>query len=183
MGDASDVENWILPFQRVKPRVVAKWALRAEFAEVYVALEHNFSVGGYLEVHRLAGHQFHCVFAQEPGKHKLIQIRRDGQDASQRRRRVGTYGDGNLQLPRGVACPCASKVLRAMLLRLPVHSRGSFVEHLHAVAAYIALPRFWIFGDDHRPGDVTSSVLWPALQNRKFRQREVILSDHFLAGP
>ena len=58
-------------------------------------------------------------------------------------------------------------MFRAMLLRLPVHARGALVEHLHAIAADVALSRLRIFRNHHRPGDVAPAVLRPALQNRK----------------
>ena len=72
-------------------------------------------------------------------------------------------------------------MLRALLVRLPVHAGGALVEHLHAIAAAVALARIRIARKHHRQRDEAAAVLRPAVQNRKVVQREIVAPDHFLA--
>ena len=95
--------------------------------------------------------------------------------------RIGADRDGNFELPSPVLRERAAVVLGAMLLRLPMHSGGARIEHLHAVTAHVALARFRILGDDHRPRDISAAVLGPALQDGKIEQRKTIRPDHILA--
>jgi hypothetical protein len=62
-----------------------------------------------------------------------------------------------------------------------VHPRGARIKYLHAVAAHVSFSRLRILCDDHRPRDVTSAILWPALQNRKIQQGKSLGAHHFLA--
>ena len=74
-------------------------------------------------------------------------------------------------------------MLRPMLLRLPVHPSCAFVKHLHPIAAHVALARFRIFCNHHRPCNVPAAILWPALQNWEIAERKILLPHHFLALP
>ena len=67
-----------------------------------------------------------------------------------------------------------------MLLRLPVHAGGARIKYLHAIAAHVSLSRLRILCNHHGPGDVTSAVLRPALQNGKIEQRKVFRAHHLL---
>ncbi len=69
----------------------------------------------------------------------------------------------------------------AVLLRLPVHAGGALVIHLHAIDADVALPCFRIARKNQRPGDETPRILRPALQDGKFKQREIFAANDFLA--
>ena len=63
-----------------------------------------------------------------------------------------------------------------------MHTGRAFVINLHAIDADIALPCFRIARNHQRPGDEASRIFWPALQDRKIKQRKAVTLDHFLAG-
>src|ERR1700728_1258552 len=65
--DAIDVEDRIGPFQRIKTGVIAERTFRAHFAEIDVALENDFRIGGNFQIHRLAGDQLDRIVAQGAG--------------------------------------------------------------------------------------------------------------------
>ena len=58
------------------------------------------------------------------------------------------------------------------LVNLPVHTGGLAVVDLDAVHADITLTGIWILGIDGRKRDEASSVLGPALEDRKLIQRK-----------
>src|SRR5580704_7648544 len=74
-------------------------------------------------------------------------------------------------------------MLGTVLLRLPVHPGGALVVHLHPVHAYVALSRFRVSREHQRKRNEASTVLRPALQNRKVEKVDVAsLLNDFLAG-
>ena len=72
-------------------------------------------------------------------------------------------------------------MLRALLVRLPVHAGGALVEDLHAVHAAVALAGIGIAREHHRQRDEAAAILRPALQHRIIEQRKSVAPDHFLA--
>src|ERR1700728_759828 len=62
-----------------------------------------------------------------------------------------------------------------------MHPRRAPVVYLHAITAHVPLACLGIFRNHHRPCDVTSAILRPALQNWKVIERKVFRADHFLA--
>ena len=68
-------------------------------------------------------------------------------------------------------------------MRLPVHPSGAFIEHLHAIAAAVALARIRILRKHHGQRDEPTAIVRPALQHRKIVQREIFFANHFLARP
>ena len=72
-------------------------------------------------------------------------------------------------------------MLGALLVRLPVHAGGALVVHLQPVAAAVALAGVGILREHHRQRDEPAAILRPAVQDRKFVQREIVAPDHFLA--
>ena len=66
-------------------------------------------------------------------------------------------------------------------LALPVHAGGGLIINLHTIHTHVALPCFWIAGNHARQGDETASVLRPALENGKIKQRKIIFLDDLFA--
>ena len=83
VGDAGDVEDGILVFERVEAGVVSEGALGAEFVEVDVALENDFGVGGNFEIDGLALHEFDGLLAKEPGDDVFLDVGRGGDDGGE----------------------------------------------------------------------------------------------------
>ena len=72
-------------------------------------------------------------------------------------------------------------MLGAVLVSLPVHGCGAFVEDLHAVHAAVALSRLRILAEDQGHGDEAAAVPGPALENGEIQQRELSRLDDLLA--
>ena len=69
----------------------------------------------------------------------------------------------------------------AYFLALPVHAGGVVVVDLHAIHADVALAGFGVAGDHAGQGDEAAGVFWPALEDGKFIEREVVAANDFLA--
>src|SRR5579885_3629017 len=171
-----------LPFERIKTGVIAKWSFGACFVQVHEALEHDFRVRRDLQVVGLAGNHFHRLAPQKSSEHHFVKIGRDWQHSRQRRRRVRPNGHAHRNPPCGILRSRAAKMLCSVLLRLPVHTRGPLVIHLHAIHSNVSLARLGILRKHQRERDKAPSILRPCLQDRKIKQIDVgSLSNDFLA--
>ena len=171
----------ILTFQRIEAGVVAKGPFGAHLRKIHISFEHDFGLRGHFEVAGFARHHLHRLAPQESREHHLVQIGRNRQDAGQAGHRVGADGHGHVDAALRIRGAGAAEMFGAVLLRLPVHARGAFVIHLHAIDAHVALAGLGIAREHQRPGDEAPSILRPALQDRKFQQRETVAADDFLA--
>src|ERR1700735_5695628 len=98
MRHARDVKYRKLPFERIKARMIAKRPLGAKLPELYVSFQQDFGVRRNFEIHRLAAHQFDGIAPQKPREEEFVKIGRDGKNACQTRRGVGTNGYGDFEL-------------------------------------------------------------------------------------
>src|SRR6267142_2857163 len=178
------MKNGVLPFQRIKTRVISERTLGSHFVQIDVALQHDFRIGRHFQIIRLASHHLHRFAPQKTREHHLVQIRRDRQHAGKRRRRICANRNSHRYPAFRIRRSCPSKMLRAMFLRLPVHSSRPLVVDLHPVHPHVALPRFWILREYEWKRDKASAVLRPAFQNWKIEKIDVAsLLNDFLAGP
>ena len=69
---------------------------------------------------------------------------------------------------------------RSGLVNMPVHTRRTVVEDLHAVHADVAHARFGIDRIDHRQGHEAASVRRPAFEDRKRGERRLGPGQHDL---
>src|SRR5208283_4698474 len=74
-------------------------------------------------------------------------------------------------------------MFRAMLLTLPMHAGAATVVDLHAISPDVALAGLRVLGDDRGQRDESPPVQWPALQDGKIQQREIVALDDFLTWP
>src|SRR5262249_58565678 len=72
-------------------------------------------------------------------------------------------------------------VLRAALVRLPVHAEGAIVEHLKTIHPDVARAGDGIAREHRRERDVPPSVAGPAREDRQPRERRLRRLDDFLA--
>ena len=63
--EAGNVERRELVLERIITGVVAERPFGADVVEVHVAFQHDFRVGGHLQVYGLAGHEFQRIAAQD----------------------------------------------------------------------------------------------------------------------
>src|ERR1700687_53145 len=161
------MKDGVFSFKGIEACVVPEGALRAHFVEVDIALENNLRIGRYFELIGFALYQFNGLLLQEAAEHHLVQVRGYREDSAERGGGVGTYRHANGNSSLGVCGTRAAKMLRTVLLRLPVHAGGVLVIDLHPVHADVALPGFRIFGEYERKGDEAPAILRPALQNWK----------------
>ena len=179
---ALHVKDRVLPFERIKPGVIAKGALRPQFVQIHIPLKHNLRIRRHFQLIRLARHHLYRLAPQESREHHFVQIRRNGQHPRQRRRRVRANRHAHRNPSLRILLPRAPEMLRSVLLRLPVHSRGALVINLHPVHPDVALPGLRILRKHQRKCDESPTVLRPALQNRKVEQVHILAFAHdFLA--
>src|SRR5207302_10765974 len=76
--------------------------------------------------------------------------------------------------PLRILLPRAPKMLRTMLLRLPVHPCGPLVINLHAVHSHVAPPRLGILGKHQRKRDKPPAILRPAFQDWEVEKVHVL---------
>ena len=76
----------------------------------------------------------------------------------------------------------AAIMLRALLVRLPVHAGGALVENLQAVHAAVAFAGIGIAREDHRQRDERAAVVGPAREHGVIVERKAVGLDDFLAG-
>src|SRR3989442_5587984 len=72
-------------------------------------------------------------------------------------------------------------MLGAMLMELPVHGGAAIIEHLHAIAARVALATFRMPREHHGEGDESPAIAGPAFQYREIEHRKAIALDDLLA--
>jgi hypothetical protein len=95
MGDAGEMEDRVIVGEGVEAGVVAKGAFAAQFAELDVAFEDDFSVSGNLEINGFALDDFDRLAAQETGDEILFDLGRSGNDGGESRGRISADGHGN----------------------------------------------------------------------------------------
>src|SRR5438445_711711 len=100
---------------------------------------------------------------QKSRKHHLVEIRRNRQDPRQARERVRANRNRDINSAVTISLTRSAEVLRPMFLRLPMHSRGFFVEHLHSIYAHVSLSRFGVACNHQGPGDEPPRIFPPAL--------------------
>ena len=174
LRNAGDVEDRIVVRQRVVAGVVAERPFRAQFAQRDVALQHDLGVGRHFKIAGLALDHLDRTAAQETGDHHLVEIGRQRQDGRVHRRRVGADGDGDVHafgLAFGHSAPV---VLRALLVRLPVHAGSALVVNLHPVHAAVALAGIGVARKDHGQRDERTAVARPAGKHRVIVEREAV---------
>ena len=77
--------------------MIAKGAFAAQFAQLDVAFEDDFSVGGNLEIDGFALDDFDGLAAQEAGDEILLDLGRSGDDGGESCGRIGADGHGNFE--------------------------------------------------------------------------------------
>ncbi len=77
--------------------MVAEGAFAAQLAELDVALEDDFGVGGDFEIDGFALDDLDGLAAQEAGDHELFDFRRRGDDGGKGGCRIGADGDGDFE--------------------------------------------------------------------------------------
>src|SRR6202044_2464162 len=96
--------------------------------EFDMTLKDDFGVRGNFKIDCLARDQLDWIVPQEARKKKFVHIGRHRQNSAKARRRVRTDRDGNLEPSALLSGTRAPEMFGAVLLGLPVHSRGSLVE-------------------------------------------------------
>src|SRR5260370_6806536 len=81
---------------------------------------------------------------QKSREHHFVQIRRNRQHPRQRRRRIGANRPRHRNPALRIRRARATKMLRAMLLPLPVHPPCPLVVPLHAAHPHFPFPGLWI---------------------------------------
>ncbi len=97
VGDAGEMEDGVVVGEGVEAGVVAEGALGAEFAQLDVAFEDDFGVGGDLEIDGLALDDFDGLAAQEAGDQVLLDLGRGGDDGGKGGGGIGADGDGDFE--------------------------------------------------------------------------------------
>src|ERR1035437_5104104 len=97
MGDAGEMEDGVLVGEGVEAGVVAEGALGAEFAQLDVALEDDFGVGGDLKIDGFALNDFDGGAAQEAGDEVLLDFGRGGDDGGKGGGGIGADGYGDFE--------------------------------------------------------------------------------------
>ena len=161
--------------------MVAERPLQAFFAQLYIALQHDFGVGRH---HQVAGDgldHFHALAAQKAGQQHLVQIGRQGGAAAPDRCRVAAQGHRYIH-PFQPQFAAQALVVRRHFVRLPVHPGGAAVINLHPVSAVVVHPGFRVAGDDQRQGDERPAIQRPALEDGiAVEVHRVAMQRHFLA--
>src|SRR5258708_21767583 len=101
MRDAGEVEDGIEILQRVETRVIAEWALSAEFIKVDVTFEYDFARGRDLEVDSFALDEIVWGSAQESGGEIFLHVWRCGDAGGKGDGWIGVDGIGVLPSPLG----------------------------------------------------------------------------------
>ena len=178
-GQGRDMEKRIAVFERIEARMVPERPLdRLLFGRIDIALDHEVAVGRNIDIVGNALHEFHRTAAQEPGQQVFVHVVRH-----RSRRGVGIDGIAAQRDRNGH--PAAQTLVgvvmaRSGLVNMPVHTRRTVVEDLHAVHADVAHARFGIDRIDHRQGHEAASVRRPAFEDRKRGERRLGPGQHDL---
>ena len=92
-----EVEDRVLVGEGVEAGVVFEGAFVAEFAELDVAFQNNFGVGGHLEIDGFALDDFDGGAAQKTCNQILLDLGRGGDNGGKGGGRIGADGDGDLE--------------------------------------------------------------------------------------
>ena len=156
--EGRDVEKRITVFERIEPRMVAEGAFDGFLLRrVDITLDHEVAVGRDINIVGDALHEFHGTAAQEPGQQVFVHV-----VGHRSRRGVGIDGIAAQRDRNGH--PAAQTLVgvvmaRSGLVNMPVHTRRTVVEDLHAVHADVAHARFGIDRIDHRLGESDQKML------------------------
>jgi hypothetical protein len=148
------------------------------FRRIDVAFDHEIGFGWNLEVAGEGLGEGHGCSAQEAGKKKLVDRRRQRRARRICRRRVGAQRDAHGH--RFAAFGHLTPVGGADLVPLPVHRQRSPTRLHDTIHTDVPNPPLWIAGDHHRQGDVCTAVVRPALHQRKLVEVHLIALPHDL---
>ena len=176
MSDTLDMKNGIIVGKRIITGVIAEWSLAPKLVGRNVAFENDLGVGGNLKVDGLAFDHLDGFMSEETRKNHLVHIARQGSSRRVSQERISADRDGGFDF-RLTERLSVAKILRAVLMNVPMHAGGGGVEFLKAIHADVALAGSGIFGDDERQCDERSAVLRPALEDRNFIERRTLHHD------
>src|SRR5579872_6475160 len=100
MRDAADVEDGVKVFERIETSVVAEGTLAAEFVEVHVSLDHDFTRSWNFEIDGFAFDQIDRRSAKKSSDQVLLNFRRRGHDGTESYCRISTDCDCHFHLAR-----------------------------------------------------------------------------------
>ena len=178
-GDGGEVEHGIRVRGRIVACVVAEWAFDARLAGHHVALQHDLRVRRHLQVHRGALHDLHALLADNTRDCQLVQPGRQRRRSRPQRRGVAAQRDGHVQALSSHVLG-RPLVVRAHLVRLPVHPRRLPVVDLHPVGAHVASAGLRVARNDERQRDEAPGVHGPALQDWKRVEIGLAAGEHDL---
>ena len=170
LGHAGHVEHRVLVGERVEPGVVPERTFGPQLAQFHIALEHDLGLGRNFEIAGSALHHLDRATPQEPRHQHLVEIGRQRKNGREHGRRIRADRHRHVHALTHSLGREPPVMLRALLVRLPVHAGGPVVVYLHPVHAAVPLARVGVLRKDKRQRDEPPAVLRPALQDRVFRQ-------------
>ena len=118
---------------------------------------------------------------QEAREHHLVNVARQRRGRGVGEDGIGADGDRRLDA-RAAALLRIAKVLRAVLVDVPVHPRRAAVIFLQAIHADVALARRGVLRKDKRQCHEGAAVVRPAFQDGDVVEARILGLDHLLTG-
>lgn len=164
--DTGKVERGEAVFERVVPGVIPERSFGPNIVEIHITFQHDFRVGGRLQVNCLALDQFDRFPPQETREEELVQVLGQRQNAGDHRGRIGADGHRDIHPPAFSLAFEPAEVFGAAFVDLPVHAGCPGIENLHAVASHVPAAGPGALRDHQWEGDEAPAILRPAFHNR-----------------
>ena len=118
---------------------------------------------------------------QETGENHFVNIAGQGSGGGIGKHRV--RADGYCRFDSIAAlCLGIAEVFCAVLVDMPVHTRGAAVVFLQAVHAHIALAGLGVLGEHQRQGHEGAAIIRPAFENGNIIKTRIFRFHNFLTG-